>query len=386
MLLMTPGPIAVDQRVVAAMNRPAAAPQAPEFWEVIDDVQAMLQPIFASSSPVAVGPGSGRLGLESAIASIVEPGDRTLHIINGTFGSWSAEIARRARAETTRIEGRDGGPVELGEVLAALRSHQYKMVTICHSETSTGARYDVTELTSLCHDHGALLMVDAISSVACMELRMDDWDLDLVVSTVNKGIGSLVGLSVIGVGPRAFAAMDARDTDCQSYGLDLRRWRASLTDVAPRPYAVVPFTHLYYALQEACRQLLVEGLEARWARHHRFAHATRQAVQAFGLELFPDPALVGDCVTAVRVPRGLNEADIVKTLRERYQVVISGSMPGKSKGQLFRLSHQGVQASEQMLVPTLLALHWTLRDLGFAGDHDAMMNAFGAAIQSGPCD
>lgn len=382
MLLMTAGPIAVDQRVIAAMNRPAVYHQTPEFWEVIDDVGAMLQRIFLTESPVAVGPGSGRLGLESAMVSVLEPGDRTLHVVNGTFAAWSEEIARRAGAETTRVEGREGGPLELGKVREALRAQQYKLVTVCHSETSTGALYDLQELASLCHAHGALVMVDAISSVGCMEMRMDDWDLDLVVTTSNKGLGALVGLAVIGVGPRAFAAMDARQRPCQSYGLDLKRWRASLTDVAPRPYPVVPFTHLYFALQEGCRQVLEEGLEARWARHARFAEATRRAVEAMGLEVFPERALAGNCVTAVRVPDELTEAGIVGTLAERYQVIISGSMPGRSKGKLFRISHQGVQASREMLIPTLVALGETLTGLGYRVDTAGGIDAFERTLEN----
>ena len=380
MLMMTPGPIAVDQRIVAAMNRPAIYPQSPEFWGVLDDVQDMLRSIFRTESLVAIGPGSGRLGLESAIASVVEPGDKTLHIVNGTFASWSVEIARRARAQPAIIEGPEGGPIDLDQVRQALRSDGYKMVEVVHSETSTGARYELRGLAQLCHERDALLMVDAISSVACMELRMDEWDLDLVVTTTNKGLGSLVGLAMVGVSQRAFDAMDARKTDCQSFGLDIKRWRASFTKAAPRPFAVVPFTHLYFALQEGCRQVLEEGLEARWARHQRFAEATRQAVEAMGLNVFPDRELAGNCVTAVRVPDGIEEGDILRTLRDSYQVLMAGSMPGRSKGKLFRISHQGVQASREMLIPTLAAVEGTLNDLGFAVKSGSSVGAFIQAL------
>ena len=115
--------------------------------------------------------------------------------------------------------------MDLGRVREAMRSAYYKLVEVVHSETSTGTRYELPQLSQLCHEHGALLMVDAISSVACMELRMDEWDLDLVVTTTNKGMGSLVGLAMVAVSRSAFDAMDARETDCQSFGLDIKRWR-----------------------------------------------------------------------------------------------------------------------------------------------------------------
>jgi alanine-glyoxylate transaminase/serine-glyoxylate transaminase/serine-pyruvate transaminase len=381
MLLMTPGPVAVDQRVIAAMNRPAVFPQTPEFWAVIDDIEAMLQRIFLTQSPVAIGPGSGRLALETAIVSLVEPGDKTLHITNGTFGSYSPEIARRAQTEVTIVEGRDGGPIDLDRVRQALSLHRYKIVTLCHSETSTGALYDPRELVSLCREHDTLLMVDAISSLGAMELRTDDWELDLVVGTSNKGLGALVGLGMVAVGPRAMATLESRKTVCQSWGLDLKRQLETVkSGETPRQWAVIPFTHLYFALQEACRGVLEEGLENRWARHQRFAEATRQAVEALGLGLFPDRTLCGNCVTAVRVPEGLAENEITRTLRERYQVLIGGSTAGKFKGKLFRISHQGVQASREMLVPTLVALAETLNELGHSVDSPASMKAFARAL------
>ena len=380
MLLMTPGPVAVDQRVVAAMNRPAVFPQTPEFWEVIDDLETMLQHVFLTQSPVAIGPGSGRLGLESAIISVVEPGDKTLHIVNGTFASYSVEIARRAGADVTIVAGPYGGPIDVDQVRRHLRSRHPSLVTMCHSETSTGARYDLREMVTLCREHDALLMVDAVSSMGSMELRMDDWELDLVVGTANKGLGSLLGLAVIGVGPRALDVMVARTTPCHSWGLDLSRALATVTTSGTRPWAVVPFTHLYYALQEACRQVLEEGLEARWTRHQRFARATRQAVEAIGLDLYPNYHLAGDCVTAVCVPNGLEEGDIVRTLRERYQVGIGGSTAGEATGKLFRISHQGVQASAEMLIPTLAALEQALSDLGHAVRPASAVAAFLQAL------
>jgi alanine-glyoxylate transaminase/serine-glyoxylate transaminase/serine-pyruvate transaminase len=380
MLVMTPGPIAVDHRVIAAMNRPAITHQSRAFGEVLDHVLAMLKDLFRTTSWVTVLPGSGRLGLEAALVSVVEQGDRTVHLVNGTFASWAVEIARRAGAEPTVVEGPWGGPVDLRAVAQAVERVRPKVVAMVHSETSTGARYDLQEVAEICRRHDALFLVDVISSVGCMPFAMDAWGVDLAVCTSNKGLGSLIGLSLVAVSPRAYEAMDRRRTVCQSYALDLKRWKDQFFGKPfPRAYPVVPSTHLVYALQEACRQVLEEGLEARWARHARYAEATRRAVEAAGLELFPRRDLAGNCVTAVRVPEGLDEGEIVRGMEDQG-VLISGSMAGPTKGKLFRLSHQGVQASEEMLIPTLAALERTLRGLGYRVAPGTMVAAFEEAL------
>jgi len=380
MLVMTPGPIAVDQRVIAAMNRPAITHQSHFFGDVLENVLEMLRTIFRTESWVTVLPGSGRLGLEAAIVSAVEPGDRTVHLVNGTFAAWAVEIARRAGAATTVVEGRWGGPVDLESVEQTVKKVRPKLVTMVHSETSTGALYDLKGVAEICDQHDALFMTDAISSVGCMPFEMDAMGADLAICTTNKGLGSLIGLSLVGVSDRAYRAMDSRKAICQSYALDLKRWKDMFFGKPfPRPYPVVPSTHLVYALQEACRLVLEEGLETRWARHQRYAEATRQAVEGVGLRIFPDRTLAGNCVTAVRVPEGLQEKEIVQGM-EANGILISGSMPGPTKGHLFRLSHQGVQASEEMLIPTLAALERTLRSLGYPLERGALVAAFEAAL------
>ncbi|MHB0868681.1 MAG: pyridoxal-phosphate-dependent aminotransferase family protein [Chloroflexota bacterium] len=383
MLLMTPGPIHVDQRVYAAMNRPAANHQSMEFFKTLDDTIEMLRSVFLTKSDVIVMPGSGRLGLEAAICSVVERGDATLHVSNGTFCGFSLEIARRAGAETTVVEQPWGGPLDLDRLRSELSKKHYKMALVVHSETSTGARYPIAEVARLCAEFDTLCFVDGMSSIGSMEFDMDGMGIDLCVTSSNKSIGSIVGLSLIGVGQKAYHAMESRKTVCQSYALDLLRWRQLFFGrPAPRKYPVIPSTHLVYALQEACRQAVVEeGMQARWQRHHRFAEATRQAVESMGLKLFPDRGLAADSITAVRVPEGMVEKEILKRMREVYQVSIGGSMWGVTEGKLFRISHQGVQASTEFLAPTLVALERTLADLGYPVELGAGMAAFSRALQ-----
>jgi alanine-glyoxylate transaminase/serine-glyoxylate transaminase/serine-pyruvate transaminase len=377
-LLMTPGPVAVDQRVIAVMNRPAITPNSRVFMDVLQDVLQKLRTIFCTESWVAVLPGSGRMGLEAAIVSALEHGDRSVHLVNGAFGELVVEIAQRAGAQVTIVEGEWGGPVNLEAVEQAIQKVRPRLVTMVHSETSTGALYSPYEIGSLSHHYGALFMVDAISSLGNMPVQMDAMDADFTVAASNKGLGSLHGLSMVGVSERACQAMDARQTTCHSLSLDLKRWNDMYFNrQSERRVATPPPTHLIFALQEACRLVLEEGLETRWSRCHRYATATRRAVEAAGLKIFPDQNLAGDCVTAIQVPEGLQSEKILQDM-EAYGVLIAGTVarPSPISGRLLRISHQGIQASEEMLIPTLAALERTLRGLGYPIGRGVMVIAF----------
>jgi len=382
MLLMTPGPTAVDPRVIAAMNRPAIAHYHPHFFEVLDRTMEMLKTIFGTSGDVIVLPGGGRVGMEAAIASIVEPGDRLLHIVNGLFGELFVEIARRVGADNTLLESGWGQPLNLERVEDALQRGRFKALTVVHSETSVGAQNPIGEIGKICEEHDVLYVVDAVSSLACMPLKMDEMGIDLCITASQKGLGGIIGLSMVGVSERAYEVMRQRSTPCQSFALDLCRWREMFFDHEyPRPYPVVPSTHLVYALHKACEIILEEGLETRFQRHRSIAEATRRAIEALGLELFPQRQVATESLTAVRPPEGLEEGEITALMRDKYDVMIGGGLR-KLKGQLFRISHMGVQASAEYLTPTLVALERALADLGYPVVFGTSVNTFMESLVS----
>jgi (S)-ureidoglycine-glyoxylate aminotransferase len=381
---MTPGPIAIDERVIVAAQKPAVTPDNRAYLEVVEDVFQMLRSTFRTEAWVTVLPGSGRIGLEASIVSVIEPGDACVCIVNGAFGELAVEIARRARAQVTVIEGRWGGPIDLEAVKRAVQQARPKLVTLVHSETSTGALYDPCEIEAISHKYGALFMMDVISSYPNMRFEMDAMGCDLAVGASNKGIGALHGLNMVAVSPRALQVMKARQTPCFSLSHDLKRWdEMYFGKTAGRRSATPAPTHLMYSLQEACRLLVEEGLEQRWARGHRYAEATRRAVQAAGLEIFPDRELCGNCVTAIRVPEGLDGPEILRRM-EAQGVLVAGTVmrPGPISGKLIRISHQGVQANAEMLIPTLAAFERVLRGLGMAIERGTMVTAFEACLNS----
>jgi alanine-glyoxylate transaminase/serine-glyoxylate transaminase/serine-pyruvate transaminase len=252
-----------------------------------------------------------------------------------------------------------------------------------HSETSTGAVHDIAEVGRISHHYDALFMVDAISSIGTIPFAMDEMGVDLAVSASNKGVGALHGMTMVGVSERSRQAMKARQTACQSYALDLLRWDETYfhrPEGTPRS-AYPPPTHLVYALQLASRLALEEGLPARWARCRRMAQATRAAIEAAGLKVFPEPQVVGDSITAIEVPPGIDGGAVLADM-EAQGVSIAGTVgrPSPVSGRLWRLSHQGIQATEAMLVPTLAAMERSLIAAGHAVAPDTMVSAFEASL------
>lgn len=380
MLVMTPGPVAVHPRVIAAMNRPAVPHYASEFYDVLDETLAMLRPLFDTGGDVIILPGSGRIGLESMITSVVEPGDRTLHVVNGFFGEWLLQITERARGDATVLESPPGKPLDLHRLRLTLRADSYKLLTVVHSETSVGTRNPVAEIGRLCQEQGVLYLVDAISSLGCMTVSMDQMNIDLCGAASQKGMGAILGLSIVGVSKRAYEVMRDRESPCHSWALDLSRWPESFfQERYARRYPVVPSTHLVYALHEACKLIHEEGLQSRFARHHAMAEATRQAIQSLGLSLFPDPGVASQSLTAVRPPKGVSAREIVREMADEHGVMIAGSVPGHDV-KLFRVSHMGVQSHQNYLVPTLAALEETLNHLDYKVPLGAGVAAFERAL------
>lgn len=378
-LLMIPGPIAVDERVIAILNRPAMNPHGADHMAVLRELFDALRVLFRTEAWVTVIAGSGRTGLEAAIVSSVEPEDATVHLVNGSFGELMVDITRRTGAQAAVVEGPWGGPVDLDAVEEAVERARPKLVTMVHSETSTGATHELEAVGQICRRWNALFMVDAVSSIATLPFAMDEAGVDLAVSASNKGIGALHGLSMVGVSGRAQRDMKTRKIPCQSYSLDLRRWDEMYFNAAEgsrRRSAYPPPTHLVYALLEACRLALDEGLHARWARCRRFAEATRAAVRAAAIHLFAEPTVISDSITAIVIPKGLDGSAILRDM-EAQGIQIAGTVgrPSPVSGRLLRISHQGIQASEALLLPTLVVLERAMRTAGHPVALGTMLSA-----------
>jgi alanine-glyoxylate transaminase/serine-glyoxylate transaminase/serine-pyruvate transaminase len=350
--LQIPGPANVPDRVLRAIAQPTIDHRGPEFAELTRDVLDGLRFVFQTRADVLIFPSSGGGGWESALVNTLSPGDRVLMCDTGHFAAGWRTTATRLGFDVELVPGdwrRGVDAALIGERLAADREGAIKAVAVVHNETSTGVASPIRDVRRAIDTarHGALLMVDAVSSVGSMDYRHDEWGVDVTVCGSQKGLMLPPGLSLLAVSERARrAAKDARMP--RSYW----DWETMFTANSAGVFPYTPATNLLFGLREAIAMLREEGLAAAFARHDRFAEATRRAVRAWGLELVcTDPTRYSSSMTAVMMPAGHDSDALRTTILERLDMSL-GTGLGKLKGLAFRIGHLG-DFNDLMLVATL---------------------------------
>lgn len=369
-LLMTPGPTEVSIRVLKAMMRPAVHHYDPNFMEVFDETTRLLKKIFQTKNNVVMLCGTGRTGMEASILSLVEPGDKVLNIVSGVFSEWFKDICEIYGVKPVNLEFEWGKAINLDKVKEVLEKEDIKIITVVHNETSTGAVNPIKELGELAKKYGTLYVVDAISSLGGIEVKVDDWNIDICVSSSQKCLGGLYGISVLSISDLAWEAMENRKVKPRSYAYDLLKWKlrwipkeeGGLLVMGRRSYPLPPPTHLVYGLNEACKMILEEGLNQRFRRHEIIARATREGVKSMGLEIFPDEKIASSTVTVINVPKGISDSDIVDMMLKDYKIMIAGGLR-KLKGKVIRIGHMANTADQNHIIPTLAALEDVLYKL-----------------------
>jgi aspartate aminotransferase-like enzyme len=375
-ILMCPGPNDMSDRVIRAMMRPAAAPASEEFQELYEQTLDMLARIYQTTKEVVPIPGSGRSGLEAAITSVVEPGDRTLTIANGHFGGVAMQIIGGVGGRPEAFEEPWGSVIDMDAFAAKLADGPYKLVTLVHNETSSGAVYQSEQIARLAHEHGALFLLDAVSSLAGAELRTDDWDIDLAVSCNHKAIGAPIGHAHVVVGERAWDTMDARSTPCGSVFGNLKTWKSQVVPSSSngrakkRAYGVFPAVHLFYAMHEAFTSVLEEGLESRFERHLLNAEAFREGITGLGLKPLAHPDVASPTVTCVHLPEGITSNEFLYHFRHDHGLFTLPGL-GEFADTAVRIGHMGVTATPRNILHTLHAFDNILYRLGHLHDRGA---------------
>jgi alanine-glyoxylate transaminase/serine-glyoxylate transaminase/serine-pyruvate transaminase len=369
-ILMCPGPNEIADRVLRAMIRPAACPVYDEFQEFYEQTLDLLAQVFQTTNQVVPLPGSGRSGLEGAITSVIEPGDHTLTIVNGYFGELAIRVVNGLGGKAEAFNAPWGEPIDLEAFAQKLASGTYKLVTMVHNETSTGALYQqAEEVARLAHEHGALFLLDAVSSLGGADLPTDAWDVDLVVSCNHKAIGAPIGHAYVAVGERAWEVMEQRRTPCGSVFGNLQAWKAQPDPAATggrslkRPQGVFSAVHLFYALHEALSMILEEGLAARFARHQVNALAFREGLKALDLRPLAHPDVASPTVTCVPLPGGLASKDFLRHLRQDHGLA---TLPGiaEYRDYTVRIGHMGVTATPRNVLHALHAFERILARFG----------------------
>lgn len=353
-VLLGPGPSMVHPRVMAAMSAPLIGHLDPEFLGLMDRTVELLRYVFATCNRLTISiSGTGSAGMEAAVASMVEPGDPVLVCVNGYFGLRIAEMARRRGGEVATINRPWGEVFTTDEVRDALRARPARVVAIVHGETSTGALQPLEEIARVVREGDAILIVDAVTSLAGVPVQVDQMGIDVCYSGTQKCLGCPPGLAPITFGPRAEEKLASRKAPVRDWYLDLsmlaRYWGPERTYHHTAPVS------MNFALYEALRLIAEETLEARWMRHQRNAELLWDGLSDMGLELHVAPQYRLAPLTTVRIPEGVDDAAVRGRLLSDYGIEIGGGL-GELKGRVWRIGLMAHSSREENVASVLGAL------------------------------
>ena len=378
--LMGPGPSPVHPRVLRAMSTNVVGHLDPSFIEIMDETQELLRYTFRTDNewtiPVS---GTGSAAMEAAIGNLVEPGDTFLAPTNGYFSDRMASMARRAGGEVVRVDAPWGEPLEPDVVEDALAEHEPDVFGFVHAETSTGAlQPNVPALTEAAHDHGALVIADTVTSLGGVEVRVDDWGIDVAYSGAQKCLSCPPGASPLTLNDEAIEKVLNRDEDPRSWYLDLSLLEGYWGE--ERSYHhTAPISNVY-AIREALRLVAEEGIENRWERHLEMAGALKAGVEAMGLGLNPEDDYWLPSLNAVLVPDGVDDGDVIDYVLEHYDLEIASGL-GALSGDVFRIGCMGHGARPENVTLVVAALADAFEALGADVDTAAGLAATREALR-----
>jgi len=356
--LLGPGPSMADPRVLRAMATPLVGHLDPKFVELMDNTQHLLRYVFQTDNKLTLPvSGTGTAAMEAAVANIVEPGDSVLVCVNGYFGLRIADMAERYGGQVETITRPWGEIFTAEEVDQALEKRPARVVAIVHAETSTGALQPLEEIVEVVHRHGAVLIVDAVTSLGGVPLRVDEWGIDVCYSGAQKCLSCPPGASPITLGPRAEEKLADRKTKVPNFYLDLtilqKYWGKE------RNYHHTAPISANYALYEGLRLVAEEGLENRWNRHLKNAKMLWLGLEDLGLSMHVPAENRIPSLTTVRIPDGVDDLAVRKALLSQFNIEISGGF-AELAGKVWRIGLMGFSSREENVLLLLSALKKTI--------------------------
>lgn len=381
-LLMGPGPSNVDPRVLRAMSTPVIGHLDPAFLQIMDETMTWLRQVYQTTNHHTVPmSATGSAGIEAMMVNLLEPGDDVIVGIIGYFGQRVAEVASRTGANVRIIEAPFGEVIPPERFEAELKRKPAKLVALVHAETSTGAAQPIAEVAEIAHRYGALIAVDAVTSLGGMPVKIDEWGVDAAASCSQKCLGAPPGLSPVTFGPRAMEAVAKRKSKVQSWYLDLNLLFAYWGDGKQntRVFHHTGPISMIYAMREALRIVVEEGLEARFARHEKVHKAFVAGLEAMGLSLFTSgPKL--PMLNVINIPEGVQDAPLRKRLLEN-NIEISGGF-GPLAGKTWRVGLMGHNASMTPVITLLNGMEQALAEQGYKMDRGAAVAAASAVFKA----
>ena len=377
-IMMTPGPSNVDPRVYRAMATPLVGHMDPWFTEMMGDVPVLLRGVFQTQNKITYPiSASGSGGIEASVVNTLEPGDECIVCVNGWFSERMAVIAERTSAKVIRVEAPYGRTVDPDDVRRAGKGRKIKFVGLAHGETSSGVIQKLSNYRQVADELGALMIVDAVATLAGVPLHVDKDRIDICFSGSQKALSAPPGMAPITINSRVEEMVRARKTPVSSWYFDftpiMSMWGGE------RTYHHTPPISLIFGMREALRLVQEEGLEARWARHAQNQQALIAGLEAMGMELYvANPAERLVTVTSVTIPEGVEDRKVRQQLLDEFGIEIAGGF-GPGKGKVWRVGLMGYSSQNKNVLLFLAALEKVLGDQGHRVPAGA---GVAAAIQS----
>jgi len=353
-ILLGPGPSEVHPRVLRAMAAPLVGHLDPQFLRIMDELREMLRAVFRSRNELTFAvSGTGSAGMETCLVNLLEPGDEAVVCIHGVFGGRMADIVERCGAKAVRVEAPWGAAIEPSQVAAALQRCRPKLVALVHAETSTGVLQPLETIGKLTRDAGALFVVDTVTSLGGTDVRVDEWGIDAAYSGTQKCLSAPPGLSPVSFSPRAVEVMERRKTKVQSWYLDVgmirKYWGGERAYHHTAPISAI------FALYEALRLVLEEGLEARFRRHRRNYELLRAGLEKLDFRFLVPEGLRLPMLNAVRLPDGVDDAPARRRLLDEFGIEVGGGL-GAFAGKVWRIGLMGHSCTANNVNALLAAL------------------------------
>ena len=352
--LLGPGPSPVSQRVLQALSLPVVGHLDPKFLEIMDQSMAMLREVFQTQNRLALPmSGTGSAGMETSFVNLIEPGDAVLIGVNGVFGTRMVDVAQRCGAQVDTVDAEWGTALDAQNFKTALAKKKYKLVAVVHAETSTGVLQPLDDIAKLVHESGALLLVDAVTSLGGAPVRVDELGIDACYSGTQKCLGCPPGLSPVTFNERAVAIIRKRKTKVQSWYLDLsmieKYWGSE------RIYHHTAPISMNYALHEALRIVLEEGLQSAWQRHRRVHETFIREMRRLEIEPAVAESVRAPMINAIKIPAGVDDAKVRQRLYDDFDIEIGAGL-GPLKGKIWRVGLMGHGSSEESVAILAKAL------------------------------
>lgn len=354
-ILLGPGPGMPHPRVVRAMSAPTLGHLDPELLQIYAQEQDLLRYVFQTKNPWTFAlSGTGTAGMESALTNLIEPGDAVLSAVHGYFGGRLAEIAERLGAAVDRIERPLGEIFHVEDIEAALKRKKYKLLTLVHAETSTGAeQLHIADIAAAAHKQGALLVLDTVTSLGGVPVKIDEWGVDVAYSASQKNLGAPSGLAPITVGPRAREIIEHRQRPVTSFYLDLKQYAAYWGE--GHAYHHTASSALHFALVEGLRVIAEEGLDSVFTRNHANAEFLWSGLEDLDIAPFVPIEYRLPPLTTARVPSGIDPHKVRTRLLSEYNIEIAAGF-GALKDQVWRIGLMGYSSRRENILLLLAAL------------------------------